>query len=297
MPDRNIEGEYRYAYQGQEKDAETGMEAFELRMWDARIGRWLTTDPAGQYSSPYLGMGNNPISRVDPDGGLDWHYDNDGNLVSDAGDNAQTLAKFKGISLSEAQNIISSEGFFTDFNNSFGTDLMEGQVGRNYQSGSPYIIGNNIKVSKYNQSTNGLGSGWNSFTKRPRGPSSSIYGNFDVTARVSIYNGQHYLTVTAGAYTPNDPRNKNGSYLNIKNTNDESLREATNSYKLELLPLPLMPENYTYLGHKTILLPNNPNDINRLWIIASVHTIGTGAVPAMSASLETDLLPLIQYGK
>jgi len=71
MPNRNIEGQYRYAYQGQEKDPETGMEAFELRLWDARIGRWLTTDPAGQYSSPYLGMGNNPVSRVDPDGGED----------------------------------------------------------------------------------------------------------------------------------------------------------------------------------------------------------------------------------
>ncbi len=27
--------------------------------------------PAGQYASPYLGMGNNPISRIDPDGGMD----------------------------------------------------------------------------------------------------------------------------------------------------------------------------------------------------------------------------------
>src|SRR5690606_27822967 len=66
---------YRYAFQGQEKDRETGKEAFELRLWDSRIGRWLTTDPAGQYASPYLGMGNNPISRVDPDGGFDWYKD------------------------------------------------------------------------------------------------------------------------------------------------------------------------------------------------------------------------------
>lgn len=51
---------------------ETGKEAFQLRLWDGRIGRWLTTDPYGQYSSPYLGMGNNPISGVDPDGG---YYD------------------------------------------------------------------------------------------------------------------------------------------------------------------------------------------------------------------------------
>ncbi len=70
MPNRNVEGEYRYAFQGQEKDPETGMEAFELRLWDARLGRWLTTDPAGQYASPYLGMGNNPISLSDPDGGM-----------------------------------------------------------------------------------------------------------------------------------------------------------------------------------------------------------------------------------
>lgn len=61
---------YRYAYQGQEKDTETGMEAFELRLWDSRIGRWLTTDPYNQYFSPYLGMGNNPIGLVDKDGGM-----------------------------------------------------------------------------------------------------------------------------------------------------------------------------------------------------------------------------------
>ncbi|MCF6294916.1 MAG: RHS repeat-associated core domain-containing protein [Flavobacteriaceae bacterium] len=69
MPNRNLEGNYRYKFQGQEKDPETGMEAFELRLWDSRIGRWLTTDPAGQFNSPYLGMGNNPINGIDPDGG------------------------------------------------------------------------------------------------------------------------------------------------------------------------------------------------------------------------------------
>jgi len=61
---------YRYQFQGQEKDIETGKEAFQLRLWDGRIGRWLTTDPAGQYASPYLGMGNNPINGIDPDGAL-----------------------------------------------------------------------------------------------------------------------------------------------------------------------------------------------------------------------------------
>lgn len=63
--------EYRYGYQGQyaEIDPETGWNNFELRMYDTAIGRWLSIDPYDQYWSPYLGMGNNPISSVDQDGG------------------------------------------------------------------------------------------------------------------------------------------------------------------------------------------------------------------------------------
>jgi len=71
LPTRNLFSKYRYAFQGQELDPETGMEAFKMRLWDGRIGRWLGKDPYEQYDSPYLGMGNNPISRVDPDGGAD----------------------------------------------------------------------------------------------------------------------------------------------------------------------------------------------------------------------------------
>jgi RHS repeat-associated protein len=63
---------YRYGYQGEysEKDLETGWNHFELREWDATIGRWLVPDPARQHYSPYMGMGNNPVSGVDPDGGF-----------------------------------------------------------------------------------------------------------------------------------------------------------------------------------------------------------------------------------
>ncbi|CAL2087258.1 protein of unknown function [Tenacibaculum sp. 190524A02b] len=71
MPKRTVNGaeKYRYTYQGQEKDPKTGKEAFQLRLWDGRIGRWLTTDPYGEFSSPYLGMANNPITATDPNGG------------------------------------------------------------------------------------------------------------------------------------------------------------------------------------------------------------------------------------
>ena len=66
--------DYRYDYQGQyaEKDDETGFNAFQLRQYDARIGRWIRPDPYKQFASAYVGMGNNPVSGVDPDGGWSW---------------------------------------------------------------------------------------------------------------------------------------------------------------------------------------------------------------------------------
>ena len=85
MPNRFLSStkEYRFGYQGQfaEKDAETGLDQFELREYDPRIGRWLVPDPYSQHWSPYMAMGNNPINLVDPDGGID------GDPIPGLGDN------------------------------------------------------------------------------------------------------------------------------------------------------------------------------------------------------------------
>ena len=91
MPNRNIVGDYRYNYQGQELDKETGKIAFQLRLYDPRINRWTTTDPYRQYHSPYVSMGNNWVSQTDPDGGKadDWYKDSDGNYVFDSRVNSQ----------------------------------------------------------------------------------------------------------------------------------------------------------------------------------------------------------------
>ncbi|HEX5170960.1 MAG TPA: M15 family metallopeptidase, partial [Cyclobacteriaceae bacterium] len=73
MDGREITDEaYRWGYQGQyaEEDSITNWNEFQLRMYDARFGRWLSPDPFGQYWSPYLGMGNAPNLTIDPSGGL-----------------------------------------------------------------------------------------------------------------------------------------------------------------------------------------------------------------------------------
>jgi RHS repeat-associated protein len=80
LPSRSYSGSlnFPYAYQGQERDAETGLLNFELRQYDPRIGRWNNPDPYGQHHSPYLAMSNNPISSIDPDGGWDSEEARDG---------------------------------------------------------------------------------------------------------------------------------------------------------------------------------------------------------------------------
>jgi RHS repeat-associated protein len=67
---------YRYGYQGQyaEKDKETDWNAFNLRMYDSRIARWLSVDPYNESWSPYMGMANDPVNGVDPDGGSWWDW-------------------------------------------------------------------------------------------------------------------------------------------------------------------------------------------------------------------------------
>jgi len=86
LPGRKWTSEnYRYGYQSQEKPDATNSSnpwySFELRMYNQDIGRWFATDPYGQYHSPYLAMGNNPVSQIDPDGG----YSMPPNIISYTG--------------------------------------------------------------------------------------------------------------------------------------------------------------------------------------------------------------------
>jgi len=68
-------GEYRYGFNGMEKDTELKGEGnsldFGARIYDSRLGRWLSRDPLMSIYpslSPYHGIGNNPILFKDIDG-------------------------------------------------------------------------------------------------------------------------------------------------------------------------------------------------------------------------------------
>lgn len=65
-------GTVTYSYQGTfaEKERALNWSLFDLRTYDGRTGRFHNPDPMWQYASPYMVMGNNPLSVVDPTGGL-----------------------------------------------------------------------------------------------------------------------------------------------------------------------------------------------------------------------------------
>jgi|GEM_PF-2608311 len=70
MPGRKFSSEqYRYGYQGSERDPEmsggAGYTTY-FRALDSRIGRWLTPDPkVFPWQSPYVSMDGNPVALVD----------------------------------------------------------------------------------------------------------------------------------------------------------------------------------------------------------------------------------------
>ncbi|NEN95448.1 MAG: hypothetical protein F6K50_07890 [Moorea sp. SIO3I7] len=57
-----------YRYTGQEYEPETGLYNYRARLYDSTLGRFYTIDPAGEFFSPYLYAGNDPLSHTDPTG-------------------------------------------------------------------------------------------------------------------------------------------------------------------------------------------------------------------------------------
>ena len=81
---------YRFGFNGMQRDDEIKGPGnsldFGARMYDSRLGRWMSVDPLQvkfPSLSPYNGMANNPIIFVDPDGRdikfAIWVNDGDGN--------------------------------------------------------------------------------------------------------------------------------------------------------------------------------------------------------------------------
>ncbi|WP_343788110.1 RHS repeat-associated core domain-containing protein, partial [Wandonia haliotis] len=86
MAERNgSAGDYRYGYQGSEKDDEIkgsgNSYTTHFRQLDPRIGRWLSLDPKmSAWENPYASMGNNPIFHNDVYGDTVARFNSNGSF-------------------------------------------------------------------------------------------------------------------------------------------------------------------------------------------------------------------------
>jgi RHS repeat-associated protein len=132
LPGRNYSSTtdiYRFGFQGQEKDDEmhgaTGTSyAFEYRVHDPRIGRFLSLDPLAEkfaHNSPYAFSENRVIDGVELEGKEYVHYyvflKKDGTLFKKV-----AVEDFRGMTDDQVRSVhgMGSEEFYRKYSESFG---------------------------------------------------------------------------------------------------------------------------------------------------------------------------------
>jgi RHS repeat-associated protein len=167
MPGRKFTlGEYRYGFNGKEKDDEiyTGVVSFEARIYDSRIGRFFSTDPReAEYAwqSTFVYYSNNPINVVDQlgmggDGGgpagyyhdkirnvMQWFEENSttGNSFKDADGNSWDFVGTEYYSSHKPDDILSASVTYHYKDNKF-----MGQVDINAGNSEMMALKNNFKL-------------------------------------------------------------------------------------------------------------------------------------------------------
>jgi RHS repeat-associated protein len=66
----NIGNDNKHLYNGKELEEDFNLHWYHYgaRYYDPQLGRWHAVDPADEFHSPYVYVGNNPVNFVDPDG-------------------------------------------------------------------------------------------------------------------------------------------------------------------------------------------------------------------------------------
>jgi RHS repeat-associated protein len=165
--------EYRFGFNGKEGDNESETQDYGMRIYNRRLGRFLSVDPKAAYApgwSPYRAFYCNPIRYTDPDG--QWEWDAKGNLVAQKGDNSYSMAKFLGTNQSNAMQMLNRGGVtanakgvlnlkeghsFAQSSLWVGTKSASGPVVKNSaEATAHYYLGNGAAADVGDQSTREL---------------------------------------------------------------------------------------------------------------------------------------------
>lgn len=144
-----------YKYNGKELYTAQGLNLYDYhaRYYDSQIARFTTIDPLAEkyYSiSPYAYVGNNPVSRIDPDGmQADW-FQNGGDLIwRPSKEKRITENNITYQNIGSTVSIENNDGTYSNFYQNVG-----------FRSDQPfnafsYIMGNDLQ-NKYMSGSSGL---------------------------------------------------------------------------------------------------------------------------------------------
>jgi RHS repeat-associated protein len=127
MPGRtySAQSSYRYGFNGKENDNEVKGEGnqqdYGARVYDPRVGRWLSSDPLAAlypHQSPYVAMSNDPLNRIDPTGMGDY-YGQDGKHL---GSDGKTIKDKKGKVVGDDKAYVTSQAIVDLFTKNGKTD-------------------------------------------------------------------------------------------------------------------------------------------------------------------------------
>ena len=88
----------KIGYKGYYRDSETGLYYLNARYYDSMVGRFTQSDPARQGGNLYGYCAGNPVMYSDPSG---LWYMQGYSAIKQPGDDANTLAEFLGVPISE----------------------------------------------------------------------------------------------------------------------------------------------------------------------------------------------------
>jgi RHS repeat-associated protein len=156
---------YRFGFNGKERDDETYGEGdvtdFGDRIYDGRIGRWLSIDPFFKKyasSSPYIGCANNPIALIDKGGDSTAYYSETGIFLGKAYDSRidaiVVVSEADIIKFTDKFNGVNFEKMSTDEINLFSDDLRK--LGTAYEV-SLFTMMMKTSLSKNNEDVSKLG--------------------------------------------------------------------------------------------------------------------------------------------
>lgn len=130
-------GDYRFGFNGQEKDNEIkgigNSLSFKHRVYDSRLGKFLSVDPlssSSPWNSTYSFASNKPISGIDL-AGLEYYYTSSGELLGKYGkSNKIRVVDFKYSYLATEESMLNAFGkgarsFFEGKLNKKGNDYFE----------------------------------------------------------------------------------------------------------------------------------------------------------------------------